>query len=200
MTICPARHRSDEPDYCSVCGLPLRVGGAAEPARVEVPDRKPERVVDVSRPLVCPLCGEPRGLPPTDACAVCCYPFAPPEVARWRLEVVVDPGLDDEPDPSAPCPPAGPVATVEVTGDEVTVGRHDAVPRPGVALRDPGASRRHARFVREGDELRVADVGSTNGTRHNGVELRADEPVVVRDGDQVTIGRWTRITVRERTP
>ena len=46
-------------------------------------------------------------------------------------------------------------------------------------------SRHHARFEREGQHLRVVDLGSTNGTRVNGRGVRQRE---LRPGDEVSFG------------
>lgn len=51
---------------------------------------------------------------------------------------------------------------------------------------DATVSRHHAELRRRGDVWWLADLGSTNGTRLNG--LRLIEPVPVRPGDQVTFG------------
>jgi ABC-type multidrug transport system ATPase subunit len=53
----------------------------------------------------------------------------------------------------------------------------------------PMVSRRHARLSRKGDELRIEDLGSSNGTYVNGVRVR--EPQVVRAGDRIGLGSYT---------
>lgn len=52
-----------------------------------------------------------------------------------------------------------------LTGTRVVAGR---LPGCDLALDDPTVSRRHAAFVRRGEEWWVVDLGSTNGTRING--------------------------------
>ena len=52
-------------------------------------------------------------------------------------------------------------------------------------LEDPSLSRQHARFVCEGDEVWVEDLGSTNGTRINGRRSRRGR---VKVGDAVGLG------------
>jgi hypothetical protein len=112
----------------------------------------------------------------------------------WELVVAVDPALDTDPDPQTPCP----VDKPEVA---LPVGRHDDTRsiHPELSLHDPGASRRHAKFVLDPDgTLVVQDLASTNGTQVNGQDLPAGTRRPLREGDRVTIGRWTRITVRVR--
>lgn len=68
---------------------------------------------------------------------------------------------------------------------ELTLGRGPAV---GLALADPGASRRHARVRLDGDgAAAVEDLGSKNGLRLNGRRLRPG-PAALRDGDVLTVG------------
>jgi two-component system cell cycle response regulator len=55
-----------------------------------------------------------------------------------------------------------------------------------IRLADDGISREHAEFLIEGRLVVVADLGSTNGTYHNGVRL--DGPKVLLDGDKISVG------------
>ena len=55
---------------------------------------------------------------------------------------------------------------VGIGSQVVTIGR---LPECAVVLDDPNVSRRHAQVRREGDAVFVVDLGSTNGTRVNGV-------------------------------
>jgi len=80
------------------------------------------------------------------------------------------------------------------------VGRQDAQAEcyPDLDLgpfgaRDAGVSRRHAQFVITQGRLYLSDLGSVNGTRVNGVKLAANDPQLVRDGDQVECGKLRMI-------
>jgi pSer/pThr/pTyr-binding forkhead associated (FHA) protein len=121
--------------------------------------------------------------------------------ATWELVVAVDPALDTEPDPDSPCPTGEPEVVVRVDKAELLVGRHDETRdiHPELSLRDPGASRRHAKFVTEPDgTVALQDLASTNGTQVNGADIAPGTKRRLRDGDAVTLGRWTRITLRGR--
>jgi FHA domain len=82
---------------------------------------------------------------------------------------------------------------------EMALGRHVTGPDgPELtgAANDPALSRRHAVLIRQDDgRYAIKDLGSTNGTELNGHPLAADSPVVLDDGDRVTLGAWTRMTV-----
>jgi len=68
-------------------------------------------------------------------------------------------------------------------GDVVTIGR---LPDNAIVIENPAVSGHHARIVRDGDDVFVEDLESTNGTYVN------DRPVVrqkLRDGDVVLVGK-----------
>lgn len=54
-----------------------------------------------------------------------------------------------------------------------------------ITLLDTNVSRRHAEIRPRGDGFVVVDLGSTNGTRVNGVPVSERE---LRDGDEITLG------------
>ena len=199
--VCRSGHASDEPDYCSVCGT--RIAGATA----------------VVLPILggfCPLCGEPREPASARYCDVCRYDFhehrpGPPPVAAprriaapepaWELVITVDSSLDTDPDPAHPCPVGVPPRIVAIDRPEMLVGRDDE-PRdihPEIPLCDPGASRRHAKVLRDPDGgLALQDLASTNGSQINGRDVPAGTRPRLFEGDAVTLGRWTRLTLRAR--
>jgi hypothetical protein len=88
---------------------------------------------------------------------------------------------------------AGAGSLVLPTGDRftlneyvVTVGRH---PECNLVLADPNVSRNHAEIRPKGEGFVVVDLGSTNGTRVNGVRVAEQ---TLRDGDELAFGN-TRI-------
>ena len=68
--------------------------------------------------------------------------------------------------------------------DVTTAGRH---PDSDIFLDDITVSRRHAEFVRDGENYHVRDVGSLNGTYVN--RERTDDAVLAH-GDEVQIGKF----------
>ena len=69
--------------------------------------------------------------------------------------------------------------------DKTVVGRGPTV---GVRLNDEGVSREHCQFMREGEKIIVADLGSTNGTFVNGIKVDRKE---LADGDKIMVGSTT---------
>jgi phosphoserine phosphatase RsbU/P len=72
----------------------------------------------------------------------------------------------------------------------VIIGRNKDcdLPLPGQA---EAVSRRHAEFVYQNGQWRVADLGSRWGTLVNGVTIQPHRPVPLSDGDLLRIHPWT---------
>lgn len=64
----------------------------------------------------------------------------------------------------------------------ISIGRH---PDCNLVLADPNVSRNHAEIRPQGDRWALADLGSTNGSRINGVRVSNQ---VLEDGDELTFG------------
>ncbi len=62
-----------------------------------------------------------------------------------------------------------------------------------VFLDDEGVSRHHAKVVRSGDTLVLVDLGSTNGTYHNGERVQV---LTLRENDRIQIGTATVLQFR----
>ncbi len=80
--------------------------------------------------------------------------------------------------------------------DAVVIGRMDPKSPAEVDLdlvpygaADLGVSRLHASIRRGEDTLTLVDENSTNGTYLNGQRLISGQPRVLRDGDEVRLGR-----------
>ena len=73
-------------------------------------------------------------------------------------------------------------ARLVLDGGRVTAGRGSSC---DLVVRDTTVSREHAAFVRRGDAWWVIDLGSTNGTRVNGLRA-AEHPIA--PGDRIELG------------
>lgn len=71
---------------------------------------------------------------------------------------------------------------VPLSEETITVGR---LPESTIVLADPNVSRKHAEIRPRGTSFVVVDLGSTNGTRINGVRVSEQELV---DGDEIAFG------------
>ena len=64
----------------------------------------------------------------------------------------------------------------------ISIGRH---PDCNLVLADPNVSRNHAEIRPQGDHFVLVDLGSTNGSRLNGVRVDSQ---VLKDGDELAFG------------
>lgn len=84
---------------------------------------------------------------------------------------------------------AGAGSLVLPTGERVPLGEHvltiGRLPESNIVLADPNVSRAHAEIRPQGNGFVVVDLGSTNGSRVNGVRV-SQHPLA--DGDELTFG------------
>jgi diguanylate cyclase (GGDEF)-like protein len=73
----------------------------------------------------------------------------------------------------------------KLTSERTIIGRGN---QADIHVIDDGISRRHAEIVNSGENIKICDLGSTNGTFCNGE--RIDEHVL-RDGDKIQVGSTT---------
>jgi two-component system cell cycle response regulator len=73
----------------------------------------------------------------------------------------------------------------KITSEKTVIGRGAHVT---IRITDDGVSREHCQLVREGDQVVLVDLGSTNGTFCNGA--RVDRRALV-DGDKIMVGSTT---------
>ena len=72
------------------------------------------------------------------------------------------------------------------SGVQLVVGR---APSSDIAIFDPTISRRHAELQADESGLRVRDLGSSNGTFHNGERIEDSDAVKLEPGDTITFGK-----------
>ncbi len=77
-----------------------------------------------------------------------------------------------------------------LTKDETTLGR---APECDVFLDDEGVSRQHAKIIRQDDALILIDLGSTNGTYHEGERVQV---LTLVDGAKVQLGSTSILQFR----
>jgi len=73
----------------------------------------------------------------------------------------------------------------KVEKDQTVIGRGD---KADLRLLDDGISRDHARIVKEGTQMFLEDMGSTNGTHCNGVAVTRQ---ALSEGDKILLGSTT---------
>jgi Protein of unknown function (DUF3662)/FHA domain len=127
------------------------------------------------------------------------YNFVGPVEVALKADQNVNPGSCVVTSEVKGGPGGGPTASLvlpdgrRVTMDDgpLTIGR---LPECSVVVEDTNVSRRHAEVRRDGPDVVVVDLGSTNGTRVNGAQVRTRR---LNDGDEITVGRTSlRFEVR----
>lgn len=93
-----------------------------------------------------------------------------------------------------------PAAFVAAGGIEVPVSARPLGRRDFAELAQPGQddliSRRHLRVTYENDRYMIEDLGSTNGTRLNGEEIRGRGKQVIENGDTIELPGSLKITFK----
>jgi hypothetical protein len=74
-------------------------------------------------------------------------------------------------------------ARVALGGKVITIGR---LPDCSIPVNDPNVSRRHTEVRPVGSSFVLVDLGSTNGTKVNGMRINGEH--VMNDGDIVSVG------------
>ncbi len=204
---CPKGHESAEADFCSVCGVKMQTTMAGPATAVldavtTCPDCGATR--DQSGGVFCEICGynfstgahgelKPETPPPAPA------PALTPSIAPiYQVTVTVDPSLRTSESPEAPVDFAP--LSIKLEKESNLIGRRSD--RRGVFPeipldRDDAVSHRHALINKlPGGELVLRDIGSSNGTTLNGTELQPMTDAPLKEGDQITLGHWTRMVIQ----
>jgi hypothetical protein len=179
--------------FCEVCRYDFQTANPSRAAPAQAPDQAAGPAVQAS---------ETPSAPAAPAADSTIAPNSPTAVPRhWDVIIAVDPTLYKNPDPAQPCPEHAPERTFPLDLDENLIGRRSDRKdvHPEIVVSDPGISRRHLTLRRRPDGGFLAlELGSTNGTSLNSIALEPGIPTPLKDGDQMTLGCWTRITVRAR--
>lgn len=206
---CPKGHASADHDFCSECGA--KIAGEPAPALGNT----------------CPDCRAPIASPGINFCEICGYNFVtrtsgqvpadptpeptPPPIPSatpaagavvtpaLQLTIAIDPALRTT---ASPEPPENAQPIQQPIGTRsLLIGRRSEARAifPDVPLdADTAVSHRHGMITQASDgQIFYRDLGSSNGTRLNGTELKPLADTPLKAGDQLTLGHWTRITIEE---
>jgi pSer/pThr/pTyr-binding forkhead associated (FHA) protein len=79
------------------------------------------------------------------------------------------------------------------------IGRAGGKGHPEIPVEDEGVSSRHAKIIfDDAGEPSLLELGSTNGTRVNETIATPGLAVALKSGDQIVLGRWTRMTIKAK--
>lgn len=187
--------------FCEVCRYNFDTGASgvgAVSSAPPIPQPDPIPTVESTPP--------PPSIPQPDLISTAPVADAPSiseqaAPVAWEITAKVDPALYVDPDPNVPCPTDEPERIFPLDFAENLIGRRSDRKdiHPEIPLPDPGISHRHAKLLRLPDgNFVLLDVGSTNGTLLNNVEVKPGVRTPLQDGDEIVIGCWTRITIHKK--
>lgn len=189
-------------ETCPVCGeaRPGPFARYCDTCRYDFLEKKPF----AAAPAPAPAPASPATPPPAPPSATAAAPVIPlpsplpSAAARWDLRASVDASLR-RPDDPMPGDTRERLFPLDLA-DHLIGRRSDSEDiHPEIVINDPGISRRHLRIMRAADgALSALDLGSMNGTRLNTVPLEPNVPTPLHEGDELTLGCWTRLKVVAR--
>ncbi|WP_055075674.1 FHA domain-containing protein [Pseudanabaena sp. 'Roaring Creek'] len=209
---CTAPHEVGSGNFCEICGYNFVTGGHGE---VPIPISAPLSSASISSQdtssqdtssqdaasdtikqgaianVVEPAVTNDLPSPPV-------IPSLKQERFRWELVVAIDPALASADSP----PPPHDLAPVTFRLEKPSnlIGRTSELRaiHPEVPLDyDDAVSSRHALINRRDDGSYVLrDIGSSNGTLLNGIEIKSLVDIPLKDGDRIAIGHWSSIEVK----
>lgn len=187
---CTAPHEPDSGDFCEICGYNFITGAHGEIPLVSL------RAEEQGNNGV----GENNFLLANHQSSAIAQSIPIKPVALEAV-VTIDPSLREEGSPPAPTDLA-PI-TFQLDKEINLIGRRSDRRGiyPEISLDfDDAISHRHALLLRQPDgNFVLRDIGSSNGTKLNGVELAAMVDAPIKAGDEFTLGHWTRIIVKAAT-
>ncbi|MGI2907074.1 FHA domain-containing protein [Tolypothrix sp. VBCCA 56010] len=188
---CSAPRELNSGDFCEICGYNFVTGVHGEVPIVEKMRGKGGLLED----------RETRGqgdkesnssFPPSP------HPPIPPSPPTWELVVTIDPSLRHPESPEAPTNQQAIAFRLSKANNLIGRNSQARAIEPEIALDfDNAVSHRHALLNLQSDgSLTLRDINSSNGTKLNGVELKPMVDALLQDGDEFTLGHWTRIAVK----
>lgn len=216
---CPDGHTSDTADFCSQCGIEMSPSPAGTPASSPATSAPATKTGGTGEK--CPKCSTDRDDPTSVFCGVCGYNFdtktgggqVAPDHDVVPNTPVTSGGATGAASTPTVTPANGARVDIEVSytddarasdaplkfnlfDEESLIGRKKANFKQTVAIEDAAVSTRHLMIVRRADGTAVVrDLDSTNGSKLNGKDLKGGAEEVLKEGDEITIGEFTKIKV-----
>jgi DNA-directed RNA polymerase subunit RPC12/RpoP len=181
---CGATHEADSGNFCEICGYNFATKAHGEVPILLSPSHN---IVDSKTSISQALISNPDSAQTNRQTDII-------------LEVIItiDPLLRCQDSP--PAPTNQPPIIIKLDKSSNLIGRHSEIRgiHPEIALNfDDAVSHRHALLIQQPDgSLILRDIGSSNGTKLNNVELQSMVDVPIKDGDELTLGHWTRLKLR----
>jgi hypothetical protein len=188
---CGTPHDPTDGIFCEICGYNFKTKAHGEIPidPVEIPPAV------IPMPIEIPPLEILSNLPPETPSSTI-GGSAPSGPITWQLEITIDPSLAA---PESPPPPSQRPIVIPLSKPMSLIGRTSATRAnyPDVALDfDEAVSSRHAVLNLTSSSLTLRDIGSSNGTYVNGIEIKPMVDIQLKPGDMFSLGHWTKITVQ----
>ena len=190
---CGTIHEISEGKFCEICGHNFETGKSGGlPMDLPPMDLSPIAIPPLDIPAIAPtIVNIPN--PPADS------PPPPVQTATtWTLTITIDPTLATAESPPPPTTQPDRMFTLQ-PGTTNLIGRNSVARAivPEIALdSDTAVSTRHALLDAQSDgQLILRDIGSSNGTQINGIDLIPMKDYPLKPTDRITIGHWTAIVI-----
>ena len=201
---CHAKRASGDGDFCEVCGYNFKTGICGMPfvsEPVPSPVEASEPLPSVPTPAPAPVEAVPDSTPTAPSGKGTSPQTASENTQRWQLVATIDLSITNVPEAEGPADLGERIFPLDLA--DQLIGRRSTRRGifPEISLdTDDGISHRHARILRQSDGgFSVLDLGSSNGTRLNGQELKPNLLTPIIPGDRICVGRWTCLTLQART-
>ncbi len=185
---CGADHDPDSGNFCEICGYDFTSGKVGEYLGADV---DLIAIAPSNDNIINPSNTNPSDINPSISTSL-------NTSTNIQLIITIDPSLSQADSPEAPV--NQPPINLHLTKESNLIGRTSQLKGifPEIALDfDDAISRRHALLNITPDGMLVLrDIGSANGTRLNGVELKSMVDISLKVGDEITLGHWTRIQIQ----
>ncbi len=178
--VCNSLREDPSSDWCGTCGYNYATGKGGEVYPDD--DESAEAAAAVNEQVQAPGQASVQGPGAVSSAGDQTGP-------RLDLHITVDYSK-----PGAPSTRPG--LTFPLFDEESLIGRSNSSVKQTVAIDDPAVSKRHALIVRTDGSFIIRDLNSMNGTSVNGTALLAGADQPLNEGDVITLGEFTIITIK----
>lgn len=196
--ICPdcGTPREGNGRFCEVCRHDFQDNKTGVAEAIVASQQAPKPMEDIKPAIKEEIVKDPAAAP-VKAVEVEAY------VASQKLNILISVDKDKVSswDGESPIKPDTKERIFPLDLDENLVGRRSQGKGvyPEIEINDPGVSHRHLKFIKQPDgSFGVLELGSSNGTELNGTILEPGVNTLVKAGDELTIGIWTRLKILAR--
>ncbi|NJL10631.1 MAG: FHA domain-containing protein [Calothrix sp. SM1_7_51] len=182
---CSTHHELDSGNFCEICGYNFSTGRSGE-----IPGLKKEQNLEESTKKQADIYDN-NLIKNTDNIEEI------NSTKLWKIVITIDSEARYSESPEPPINQAPIILALEKPINLIGRNSKARAVYPEIALDfDDAVSHRHAVLNRnDNGTFTLRDIGSANGTTINGVELKPMVDIPLKNGDEFTLGHWTKIQI-----